>query len=125
MKDLDFSLPEICCYPADLNQVWTTIIDNAIDAMGGEGTLTVRTRADGEDRLRVEICDDGPGIPAEIIGRVFDPFFTTKPVGSGSGLGLDLAWDIVVNQHRGHIEVQSAPGDTRVTVCLPRHAPAP
>ena len=125
VKDLDLSLPEICCYPADLNQVWTTIIDNAIDAMGGEGTLTVRTRADGEDRLRVEICDDGPGIPAEIIGRVFDPFFTTKPVGSGSGLGLDLAWDIVVNQHRGHIEVQSAPGDTRVTVCLPRHAPAP
>lgn len=124
-KDLDRSVPEICCYPADLNQVWTTIIDNAIDAMGGSGTLTVRTRAEGEDRIRVEICDDGPGIPAEIIGRVFDPFFTTKPVGSGSGLGLDLAWDIVVNQHRGHIEVQSTPGDTRVTVCMPRHAPAP
>lgn len=125
VKDLDHDIPEICCYPADLNQVWTTIIDNAIDAMGGCGILTVRTRADGEDRVRVEISDDGPGIPADIIGRVFDPFFTTKPIGSGSGLGLDLAWDIVVNQHRGHIEVQSTPGDTRVTVCLPRHAPAP
>ncbi|MCG7596094.1 ATP-binding protein [Mycobacterium sp. PSTR-4-N] len=125
VKDFDHSIPEICCYPADLNQVWTTIVDNAIDAMNGSGTLTVRTRAEGADRIRVEISDDGPGIPAEIIGRVFDPFFTTKPVGSGSGLGLDLAWDIVVNQHRGHIEVQSAPGDTRVTVCLPRYAPAP
>ncbi|MBX7453032.1 cyclic nucleotide-binding domain-containing protein [Mycolicibacterium sp. 3033] len=125
VKDLDHSVPEICCCPADLNQVWTTIIDNAIDAMGGSGTLTVRTRAEGEDRTRVEICDDGPGMAADIIGRVFDPSFTTKPVGSGSGLGLDLAWDIVVNQHRGHIEVQSTPGDTRETVCLPRHAPHP
>lgn len=101
------------------------MISNALYAMDGRGTLTVRTRRDGDAMVRVEICDDGPGIPQHILGRIFDPFFTTKPVGSGSGLGLDLAWRVVVNRHRGHITVQSEPGDTRFIVCLPLDAPAP
>lgn len=125
VKDLDQSLPELHCYPADLNQVWTNLIDNALYAMNGHGTLTVRTRREGDSMIRVEICDDGPGISDDLIGRIFNPFFTTKPVGEGPGLGLDLAWRIVVDRHRGHISVQSTPGDTRFIVCLPLEAPAP
>jgi signal transduction histidine kinase len=75
--------------------------------------------------IRVEICDDGPGIPEDIIGRIFTPFFTTKPFGDGTGLGLDLAWRIVVEKHGGNIAVQSEPGDTRFIVCLPLVAPSP
>lgn len=125
VKDLDQTLPELHCYPADLNQVWTNLIDNALYAMNGRGTLTVRTRREGEAMIRVEICDDGPGIPHDIIDRIFNPFFTTKPVGQGPGLGLDLVWRIVVDRHRGHISVRSMPGDTRFIVCLPLEAPAP
>ena len=125
VKDLDQLLPELHCYPADLNQVWTNLIDNALYAMNGRGTLTVRTRREGESMIRVEICDDGPGIAPDIIDRIFNPFFTTKPVGEGPGLGLDLAWRIVVDRHRGHISVHSTPGDTRFIVCLPLQAPAP
>lgn len=125
VKDLDQMLPELHCYPADLNQVWTNLIDNALYAMNGRGTLTVRTRREGKSMIRVEICDDGPGIPNDIIDRIFNPFFTTKPVGEGPGLGLDLAWRIVVDRHRGHISVHSTPGDTRFIVCLPLEAPAP
>jgi signal transduction histidine kinase len=73
----------------------------------------------------VEICDDGPGIPEDIIGRIFTPFFTTKPFGEGTGLGLDLAWRIVVEKHGGNMSVQSKPGDTRFIVCLPLVAPPP
>ncbi len=75
--------------------------------------------------IRVEICDDGPGIPAEDINRIFTPFFTTKPFGEGTGLGLDLAWRIVVEKHHGDLRVQSKPGDTRFIVLLPLQAPAP
>lgn len=125
VKDLDQSLPELHCYPADLNQVWTNLIDNALYAMNGRGTLTVRTRREGEAMIRVEICDDGPGIADDIADRIFTPFFTTKPVGEGPGLGLDLAWRIVVDRHRGHISMRSHPGDTRFIVCLPLEAPAP
>ena len=75
--------------------------------------------------IRVEICDDGPGIPEDVIERIFTPFFTTKPFGEGTGLGLDLAWRIVVEKHGGNISVQSRPGDTRFAVCLPLVAPAP
>lgn len=125
IKDLDQTIPELHCYPADLNQVWTNLIDNALYAMNGRGTLTVRTRRHGDAMIRVEIGDDGPGIPDEIIDRIFTPFFTTKPVGDGPGLGLDLAWRIVVDRHRGHLSVQSTPGDTRFIVCLPLEAPAP
>jgi signal transduction histidine kinase len=124
IKDLDTSLPELLCYPGDLNQVWTNLIENAIQAMGGAGTLTVRTMRDGEF-VRIEICDDGPGIPAEIIDRIFTPFFTTKPFGEGTGLGLDLARRIVVEKHRGNLRVESRPGDTRFIVLLPLVAPAP
>ena len=125
VKDLDQTLPELHCYPADLNQVWTHLIDNALYAMNGRGTLTVRTRRENDSMIRVEICDDGPGIHDDIIDRIFTPFFTTKPVGEGPGLGLDLAWRIVVERHRGRISVQSTPGDTRFIVCLPLEAPAP
>jgi signal transduction histidine kinase len=125
VKELDRTLPELQCYPGDLNQVWTNIIDNAIQAMGGHGTLTIRTSRESEQMIRVEICDDGPGIPADIIERIFTPFFTTKPFGEGTGLGLDLAWRIVVEKHAGNISVQSTPGDTRFAVCLPLVAPAP
>jgi signal transduction histidine kinase len=125
VKDLDKTLPELQCYPGDLNQVWTNIIDNAIQGMDGHGTLTIRTARENEQMIRVEICDDGPGIPEDVIERIFTPFFTTKPFGEGTGLGLDLAWRIVVEKHGGNISVQSKPGDTRFAVCLPLVAPAP
>jgi signal transduction histidine kinase len=123
-KDLDRSLPEIPCYPGDLNQVWTNIIDNAIAAMRDEGgTLTIRTRREGENMARIEICDTGPGVPDDVRDRIFDPFFTTKPFGEGTGLGLDLAFNIVVKKHRGDLRVESVPGDTRFIVLLPLEIP--
>ncbi|MFB7597761.1 ATP-binding protein [Streptomyces sp. NPDC056160] len=121
VKEYDRTLPRIPAYPAELNQVWTNLIDNAVSAMdgtGGEGTLTVRTALHGE-RLLVEFRDTGPGVPPEIRGRIFDPFFTTKPVGQGTGLGLDISWRIVVNKHHGSLAVESVPGDTRFKVLLP------
>ncbi|MEU8993060.1 ATP-binding protein [Streptomyces sp. NPDC048558] len=121
VKEYDRSLPRVPAYPAELNQVWTNLIDNAVSAInsaGGEGTLTVRTAPD-HDRLLVEFRDTGVGIPAENRGRIFDPFFTTKPVGEGTGLGLDISWRIVTNKHHGTIQVQSEPGDTRFQVLLP------
>jgi signal transduction histidine kinase len=129
VKEYDRTLPELPCYPADLNQVWTNIIDNAIAAMHSDGmrggTLTVRTSHEGDHMARIEICDTGPGIPDDIRGRIFVPFFTTKPVGEGTGLGLDLAWQIVVKKHHGDLRVQSKPGDTRFIVLLPLEMPAP
>ncbi len=125
VKDLDKSLPELLCYPGDLNQVWTNIIDNAIQAMDGSGTLTLRTMRENEEMIRVEICDDGPGIPADTVEKIFNPFFTTKPFGEGTGLGLDLARRIVVEEHHGDLRVESKPGDTRFIVLLPLVAPAP
>ena len=124
VKEYDKSLPELLCYPGDLNQVWTNIIDNAIQAMDGHGTLTVRTMREGDDMVRVEICDDGPGIPGDVVGNIFNPFFTTKPFGEGTGLGLDLARRIVVEKHHGDLRVESAPGNTRFIVLLPLAAPA-
>jgi signal transduction histidine kinase len=119
VREYDRSLPRIVAYPGELNQVWTNLIDNAIDAMGGgQGTLTVRTGLDDE-RIAVEIADTGPGVPAEIRSRVFERFFTTKDVGKGTGLGLDLAWHIVVGRHGGQISLESEPGDTRFIVLLP------
>ncbi|MGW2052389.1 ATP-binding protein [Streptomyces sp. NPDC001840] len=118
VKEYDRDLPEIPAYGAELNQVWTNLIDNAVDAMGDEGTLTLATRRDGE-QLLVEVADTGPGIPAEIRPRIFEPFFTTKSVGDGTGLGLDISYRIVVNKHRGDIRVQSQPGNTRFQVLLP------
>jgi len=117
-KDYDRSLPPIPAYPSELNQVWTNLIENALQAMDGSGTLTIRTARDGGSVL-VEIGDTGPGIPADLQKRVFEPFFTTKPVGQGTGLGLDISWRIVVNKHHGDLRVESVPGDTRLQVRLP------
>ncbi|MFC9794765.1 ATP-binding protein [Streptomyces sp. NPDC127584] len=125
VKEYDRSLPDVPAYPAELNQVWTNLIDNAVSAIGstgGEGTLTVRTAREG-DRLLVEFRDTGPGVPEEIRSRIFDPFFTTKPVGEGTGLGLDISWRIVVSKHHGSLQVESVPGDTRFQVLLPLTAP--
>ncbi len=104
-------------FGSELNQVWTNIIDNAIDAMHGEGELRVRTYRD-DDCVVVEIRDNGPGIPREVLPRIFEPFFTTKGVGEGTGLGLDTVQRIV-KKHRGSVHVQSEPGDTRFQVRLP------
>ena len=123
VKDYDRSLPQIPVYAAELNQVWTNLIDNAVQAMGGQGTLTVRTGPD-RDQLLVEIGDTGPGVPPEIRERIFEPFFTTKPVGEGTGLGLDISWRVIVNKHHGDLQVESVPGDTRFRVHLPLTAPA-
>jgi signal transduction histidine kinase len=121
-KDYDRTLPELPAYAAELNQVWTNLIDNAVAAMGGSGMLTVRTARD-EDYLLVEIGDTGPGVPEDIRPRIFEPFFTTKAFGEGTGLGLDISWRIVVNKHHGDIRVESVPGDTRFQVRLPFVAP--
>jgi signal transduction histidine kinase len=118
VKDFDRSLPPVPIYAGELNQVWTNLIDNAVQAMDGHGTLTVRTSLDGEC-ARVEIGDTGPGIPASIRQRIFEPFFTTKPVGQGTGLGLDISYRIVVGRHGGDITVESEPGNTRFIVRLP------
>lgn len=127
VKEYDRTVPKIPAYPAELNQVWTNLLDNAVHAINGtdgEGTVTVRTGLD-HDRLLVEFRDTGPGIPKEIHGRIFDPFFTTKPVGEGTGLGLDISWRIVVNKHHGSLHVESEPGDTRFQVLLPLTAAEP
>ncbi|WP_405134405.1 ATP-binding protein [Nocardia sp. NBC_01388] len=118
VKEYDLALPPVPCYAAELNQVWTNLIDNAISAMNGRGTLTVRTYRDGPC-VAVEIGDTGPGVPEEIRTRIFEPFFTTKPVGEGTGLGLDISFRIVVNKHHGDIRVESEPGDTRFIVRIP------
>jgi signal transduction histidine kinase len=104
-------------FGSELNQVWTNLIDNAIDAMHGKGELRVRTYRD-DNSVVVEIGDNGPGIPAEVEAHIFEPFFTTKGVGEGTGLGLDTVQRIV-KKHRGNIQVISAPGDTRFQVWLP------
>jgi signal transduction histidine kinase len=122
VKEYDRSLPKVPAYAGELNQVWTNLIVNALDAMGGEGTLTLRTSRDGDCAL-VEIADTGPGIPEELRRRVFEPFFTTKPVGQGTGLGLDVSWRIVVKRHGGDLRVTSTPGDTRFQVLLPLTEP--
>ncbi|MEJ3744593.1 ATP-binding protein [Actinomycetes bacterium KLBMP 9797] len=118
VKEYDPTLPTIEGYPAELNQVWTNLIDNALGAMGERGTLTIRTERDG-DHVVVSMHDTGGGIAPEIRPRIFEPFFTTKPVGEGTGLGLDISYRIVVNKHSGDIRVDSRPGDTTFRVYLP------
>jgi signal transduction histidine kinase len=117
-REYDRSLPKVPAYAAELNQVWTNLIDNAADAMGGAGVLTLRTWAT-TDELVVEVIDDGPGIPEHVQPRIFDAFFTTKDVGSGSGLGLENAKRIVAKRHHGTIDVSSSPDGTTFTVRLP------
>jgi signal transduction histidine kinase len=110
-------LPRIEAFGSELNQVWTNIIDNAIDAMGGIGEIHIKTYKKGEEVV-VEISDNGPGISADILSKIFDPFFTTKPPGVGSGLGLHISYNII-QRHRGQIDVASQPGETTFRVSLP------
>jgi len=118
VREYDRTLPKICAQAGELNQVWTNLIVNAIQAMDGKGTLTIRTARE-RDCVLVEIGDTGRGIPADLQRRIFEPFFTTKDVGEGTGLGLDISYRIVVRRHHGDIRVESQPGDTRFTVLLP------
>ncbi|WP_197376707.1 ATP-binding protein [Mycolicibacterium baixiangningiae] len=116
VRDFDHGLPGVPCYAAELNQVWTNLINNALDAMPS-GVLTLRTRRE-RDTVRVEVCDTGTGIPDDVLPRVFDPFFTTKPFGEGAGLGLDIAVRSV-DRHGGRLWAESTPGDTRFITTLP------
>jgi PAS domain S-box-containing protein len=118
VREYASDLPVIEAYASELNQVWTNIIDNAIDAMDGEGKLFVRARRE-DPWLVVEIEDDGPGIPEEIQSQIFDPFFTTKGPGEGTGLGLNISRNLVVQKHGGQISVSSKPGSTCFSVRLP------
>ncbi|WP_375503253.1 ATP-binding protein [uncultured Jatrophihabitans sp.] len=122
VKAYDRSVPDVPVYAAELNQVWTNIIDNALQAMAGSGTLTLRTSRVDDD-LQVEIANTGPQIPDAVQARMFEPFFTTKPVGEGTGLGLDISWRIVVDRHHGDLSVVSEPGLTTFLVRVPLHGP--
>jgi signal transduction histidine kinase len=117
VREYAAGLPRVCAFGGELNQIWTNLISNAIEAMQGKGELRVRTALD-LDRVLVEIGDNGPGIPSDVLPRIFDPFFTTKGVGEGTGLGLDTVCRIIRNHH-GEIRVSSHPGDTRFQVYLP------
>ena len=124
-RDYD-ALPRITAYGAELNQVWTALIDNAIDAVGEvdeRGKIRLRTTCEG-DLVLVEVADNGPGIPADLQSRVFEPYFTTRGVGAGTGLGLDVSYRVVVGRHGGDIRLVSRPGDTRFQVRLPMQAAA-
>ena len=123
VREFADDLPEIEVRGSELNQVWTNLIDNAIDAMDGRGTLTVRAEADPEgDGVRIAICDTGPGIPEDVRQRLFEPFYTTKPPGKGTGLGLHITHNVIGN-HGGRVEVDSQPGRTCFEITLPAHPP--
>ena len=120
-RDYDESLGKVTAHGAELNQVWTNLLDNAIDALGSSGHISIVTRADG-DCAEVDISDDGPGIPPEVRDRVFDPFFTTKEVGRGTGLGLDTARRIIVDRHHGSLTLETRPGRTMFRARVPLNA---
>lgn len=117
IHDFDASLPEVCVFISQLNQVWTNIIDNALDAMPEGGTLTVKSELDREF-VKIHLTDSGTGIPSDVIDQIFDPFFTTKGIGEGTGLGLDIA-NRIIEQHHGKISVDSSSKGTHFEVCLP------
>jgi signal transduction histidine kinase len=121
VRDYAGDVPRLDAYPGELNQVWTNLIDNALDAMDGAGTLRVATRLD-TDGVVVEIADTGHGLPPEVAQRAFEAFYTTKDVGKGTGLGLDIARRIVVERHGGDIALESLPGETVARVRLPLRA---
>src|SRR5215211_6819090 len=123
VRDYGAGIPRIEAYAGELNQVWTNLIDNAVDAMDGRGTLRVAARAEG-DEIVVEIGDTGPGMPPEVAARAFDAFYTTKEVGTGTGLGLDIARRIVVERHGGTIAIDPRPGETVLRVHLPARPPS-
>jgi signal transduction histidine kinase len=118
-RDYADNVPRVEAYGSELNQVWTNIIDNAIDAMQGQGELILRTTYTRDGYVAIEIIDNGPGIPPEVQPRIFDPFLTTKGPGVGTGLGLHIAYNIVVHKHHGQIQVASKPGETCFRVVLP------
>lgn len=118
VRDYEKNLPHVCGHAGELNQVWTNLLDNAIDAVDGKGRITVRTASEN-GRVLVEVSDDGPGIPDDVRQRIFEPFYTTKDVGEGTGLGLDISYRVVVEDHKGDIRVHSVPGETRFQVRLP------
>jgi signal transduction histidine kinase len=117
-REYEVDLPRIQAYGSELNQVWTNIIDNAVDAMNGQGDLALRTRQE-DQWVVVEIEDNGPGIPDQVQSNIFDPFFTTKAPGEGTGLGLNISHNIIVQKHGGKISVHSVPGKTCFEVRLP------
>ena len=119
-EEYDTNLPEVKMLVGELNQVWTNLIDNAVDAMEehGKGHLHIRTRQDREF-AEITITDDGPGIPHDVQSRIFDPFFTTKEMGKGTGMGLEVVQRIVKQQHHGSIKVHSEPGHTEFIICIP------
>jgi signal transduction histidine kinase len=118
VRAYDRSAPRILAYGSELNQVWTNLIDNAIDAVDCSGKICIATFIE-DNQVVVEIMDNGRGIPAEIQSRIFEPFFTTKGVGSGTGLGLIISNRIIADRHGGEIEFESKPGETRFKVRLP------
>ena len=118
-REYDRTLPRISAYGSELNQVWTNIIDNAIDAIGERhGNILLRTKRENNN-IVVEIAGNGPGIPQDVQSRIFEQFFTTKGVGKGTGLGLSISYRIVVEMHKGDISFTSKPGDTRFEIRLP------
>ena len=119
-RHYDPALPRVCVYGSELNQVWTNLLDNAIDALGEQGTITITTAPWHATGVEVRIADDGPGIPEAAQRRIFEPFYTTKAVGAGTGLGLDTARRIVLERHDGDLALASRPGETTFTVRLPR-----
>jgi signal transduction histidine kinase len=124
IREYSAELPLVAAYGGELNQVWTNLLDNAVDALNGSGTIIIRTGVDGNDAV-VQIEDSGPGIPSDALTRVFDPFFTTKEPGRGTGLGLSTSYSIVAERHRGKMTVESVPGRTCFTVRIPVRAVAP
>ena len=118
VRDYGADVPDIEAYAGELNQVWTNLIDNAIDAMDGAGTLRLATRAEGADVV-VEVADTGPGMPPDVAARAFETFYTTKDAGEGTGLGLDIAQRIIVERHGGTITIDSQPGETVLRVRIP------
>jgi len=117
-RDYCTNLPRIEAYGSELNQVWTNIIDNAVAAMNGQGEINLRTHYEGS-WITIEIEDNGPGIPESIQSKIFDPFFTTKAPGEGTGLGLNISHNIIVQKHKGEITVHSQPGRTSFQIKLP------
>ncbi len=121
IKEFGADVPPVHAFGSELNQVWTNLLDNAIDAVPQKGNITIRTYVDPTDTnmVSIEFHDNGSGIPAEIQDRIFEPFFTTKGVGKGTGIGLEISQRIIVTQHKGYIKVKSEPGHTVFKVCLP------
>jgi len=118
VREYDDNVPLIQAYAGELNQVWTNIIDNAIDAMGGEGRLIVRARKEAP-WVVVEIEDNGTGIPEDAQSKLFDPFYTTKGPGEGTGLGLNISRNLIEKRHKGQVSVKSVPGSTCFLIRLP------